>query len=147
MVDRMFGNLDREKTVAAMRQYLWEWKAWKIKSIQTKPSLGSPSMDGQPHAQTYEPDKQIINHANAEYEQEERIRSCERLRTISEDDEIMADVLYHRFIRRWSATKTMMWVNDHYHLYLDDRSYRRLQEQALWEAALMCKNSSVRVRR
>lgn len=145
MVDSVFGNLDREATVAAMREYLKEWKAWKIKSLQTTPTVGSPDSDGQPHGSTYEPDKQMVQHANAEWEQQERIRSCQRIRTIGEDEEVMSDILYYRFIRRWSAAKTMLWVNDHYNIFIDDRGFRRLQKQALWEAALMCQDSSVRI--
>lgn len=141
----VFGNLDRDKTVEAMREYLSEWREWKLKAVQTTPSIGSPSMDGQPHGSEFDPNKRLDDHANAEYEQEERIRCCYRLKSISEDEEMLSDLLYYRFIKGWSATKTMMRINDKYHVYMSDRTFRRQQEQALWEAALMCHNSSVRV--
>lgn len=145
MTSGVFSSLDRQGTVEAMRKYLSEWKDWKIKSVQTMPTVGSPSMDGQPHGSNFDPNKQLDEHANAEYEQEERVRSCYRLKSISEDEEVLCDILYYRFIKRWSATRTMMWVNDHYSLYLDERTFRRRQEQALWEAALMCHNPNVRI--
>lgn len=145
MISSAFSSLDREATTTAFKEYLMEWKAWKLKAARRFPALGSPNMDGQPHGTTYEPDKQFINHADASYQWHERVNCCKVLKTISEEDEVLGDILYYRFIRGWSAAKVMMWVNDHYQLCLGDRDFRRLQEQALWEGALMCPNKSVRI--
>ena len=67
--------------------------------------------------------------------------------SVGEEEEILGDILLHRFIKGWSAAKTMMYINDHYNEYLDDRTFRRKQEQALWEGALMCPDDAVRIQK
>ena len=58
--------------------------------------------------------------------------------SVGEEEEILGDILLHRFIKNWSAIRTMNYINERYNTYMDDRQYRRLQDQALWEGALMC---------
>lgn len=65
--------------------------------------------------------------------------------SVGEEEEILGDILLHRFIKNWSAIKTMNYINEQYNTYMDDRQYRRLQDQALWEGALMCPDDSVRI--
>ena len=65
--------------------------------------------------------------------------------SVGEEEEILGDILLHRFIKNWSAIRTMNYINEQYNAYMDDRQYRRLQDQALWEGALMCPDDSVRI--
>lgn len=145
MVDSVFGNLDKEATKETFKKYLQDWKKWKLKALQRFPSVGSPSMDGQPHGSSYEPDKQFINYSEASYQYHTRENCCKVLMSVGEDEEILGDILLHRFIKNWSAIRTMNYINEQYNAYMDDRQYRRLQDQALWEGALMCPDDSVRV--
>lgn len=147
MADNVFGNLDREATEQAFKNYLKEWKDWKLKAMQRFPTIGSPSMDGQPHGSSYEPDKQFINYSEASFQYHIRIKCCEVLKSVGEEEEVLGDILLCRFIKGWSVTKTIMYINDTYNAYLDERTFRRKQEQALWEGALMCPDPSVRVPR
>ena len=39
MVDSVFGNLDKEATKEAFKEYLREWKKYKLKAMQRFPSL------------------------------------------------------------------------------------------------------------
>ena len=145
MDNGVFGNLDRKETVKAFEQYLKDWKLWKLKAMRNFPTVGSPNMDGQPHGTSYDPDKQFVNHSEAEYQWRVRINCCKSLMSIGEEEEILGDILLHRFIKGWSAIRTMSFINDKYKTYYDDRAYRRKQEQALWEGALMCPDDAVRV--
>jgi hypothetical protein len=146
VVDSVFGNLDKEATKEAFKKYLKEWKKYKLKAMQNFPGVKSLSMDEQPNDGTpHEPDQRYVNHAEAEYQCQERINCCKNLMTVGEDEEILGDILLHRFIKGWSAIRTMNYINEHYNAYMDDRQYRRLQKQALWEGALMCPNASVRI--
>ena len=147
MVDSVFGNLDKEATKEAFKEYLQDWKKWKLKALQRFPSVGSPSMDGQPHGSSYEPDKQFINYSEASYQYQTRIKCCTVLMSIGENEEILGDILLHRFIKGWSAIKTMNYINEQYNAYMSERTFRMKQEQALWEGALMCPDDSVRVKR
>lgn len=147
MVDSVFGNLDKEATKEAFKEYLKEWKKWKLKALQRFPTVGSPSMDGQPHGSSYEPDKQFINYSEASYQYQTRIKCCTVLMSIGENEEILGDILLHRFIKGWSAIKTMNYINEHYNAYMSERTFRMKQEQALWEGALMCPDDSVRIKR
>ena len=148
MIDNVFGNLDHGKTVEAMKEYLKEWKKWKLKALQRFPGVKSPSMDGQPNDGTpHDPDAKFVGFASADYEYKTRVKCCTVLMSVGEEEEILGDILLHRFIKGWSATRTMMYINDHYNAYLDERSFRRKQEQALWEGALMCPDDSVRIRK
>lgn len=146
MVDSVFGNLDKEATKEAFKEYLREWKKYKLKAMQRLPGLKSPSMDGQPNDGTpHDPDQKFVNHAEAVYQYKTRIECCKVLMSVGEDEEILGDILLHRFIKNWSAIRTMNYINEQYNAYMDDRQYRRLQDQALWEGALMCPDDSVRV--
>lgn len=148
MVDSVFGNLDREATIKAFKGYLRDWKKWKLKALQRFPGVGSPSMDGQPNDGTpHDPDAKFVNFSEASYQYQTRVKCCTVLMSVGEEEEILGDILLHRFIKGWSAIKTMNYINDTYNTYLDDRAYRRMQEQALWEGALMCPDNSVRVRK
>lgn len=146
MVDEVFGNLDQQATKEAFKQYLRDWKKWKLKALQRFPKVGSPSMDGQPHGTTHDPDSQFVNFSEASYQYQTRINCCTVLMSVGEDEEILGDILLHRFIKGWSAVKTMNYINEHYNAYMDDRTYRRKQDQALWEGALMCPDESVRIK-
>ena len=147
MDNGVFGNLDRKETVKAFEQYLKDWKLWKLKAMRNFPTVGSPNMDGQPHGTSYDPDKQFVNHSEAEYQWRVRINCCKSLMTISEEDELLGDILLHRFIKGWSVVRTLNYINDHYNAYMSDRTFSDRQEQALWEGALMCPDDSVRARK
>lgn len=117
-----------------------------MKEWQRFPGLKSPSMDGQPNDGTpHDPDQKFVNHAEAVYQYKTRIKCCEVLMSVGEEEEILGDILLHRFIKGWSAIRTMNYINEQYNTYMDDRQYRRLQDQALWEGALMCPDDSVRI--
>ena len=146
MVDSVFGNLDKEATKEAFKEYLREWKKYKLKAMQRFPGLQSPSMDGQPNDGTpHDPDLKFVNHAEPVYQYKTRSKCCEVRMSVGEDEEILGDILLHRFIKNWSAIRTMNYINEQYNTYMDDRQYRRLQDQALWEGALMCPDDSVRI--
>lgn len=145
MVDSVFGNLDKEATKEAFKKYLQDWKKWKLKALQRFPSVGSPSMDGQPHGSSHEPDKQFINYSEASYQYQTRIKCCTVLMSIGENEEILGDILLHRFIKGWSAIKTMNYINEQYNAYMSERTFMLKQNEALWEGALMCPDDSVRV--
>lgn len=147
MVDSVFGNLDRQATVKAFERYLREWENWKLKSMRNFPTIGSPSMDGQPHGTTYDPDRQFVNHSEDEYQWRVRINCCKQLMTVSEEDEILGDILLHRFIKGWSVVRTMNYINDRYHAYMSDRTFSTKQEEALWKGAMICPDDSVRVKK
>lgn len=148
MIDSVFSNLDREATTEAFKQYLKEWKKWKLKALQRFPGVRSPSMDGQPNDGTpHDTDGKFVGFASADYEYKTRVKCCTVLMSVGEEEEILGDILLHRFIKGWSAAKTMMYINDHYNEYLDDRTFRRKQEQALWEGALMCPDDAVRIQK
>ncbi|WP_148444731.1 hypothetical protein [Limosilactobacillus vaginalis] len=148
MVDSVFGNLDNEATKAAFKKYLQDWKKWKLKSLQRFPGLKSPSMDGQPNDGTpHDPDQKFVNHAEAVYQYKTRIKCCAVLMSVGEEEEILGDILLHRFIKGWSAVKTMNYINEQYNAYMSERTFRMKQEQALWEGALMCPDESVRIKR
>lgn len=147
MVDSVFGNLDREATKEAFKKYLKDYKKWKLKALQRFPSVGSPSMDGQPHGSSYEHDKQFINYSEASYQYHTREKCCKALMSVGEDEEILGDILLHRFIKGWSATKTMNYINEHYNTYMSERTFRMKQGQALLEGAFMCPDDSVRIKR
>lgn len=67
--------------------------------------------------------------------------------SVGEDEEILGDILLHRFIKNWSAIRTMNYINEQYNAYMSERTFRMKQEQALWEGALMCPDDSVRIKR
>lgn len=146
MVDSVFGNLDKEATKEAFKEYLKEWKKYKLKAMQNFPGVKSPSMDGQPNDGTpHDPDQKFVNHAEAEYQWRERVNSCNNLMTVGEDEEILGDILLHRFIKGWSAIRTMNYINEQYNAYMSERTFMMKQNEALWEGALMCPDDSVRV--
>ncbi|WP_418292590.1 hypothetical protein [Limosilactobacillus vaginalis] len=146
MVDSVFGNLDKEATKEAFKEYLKEWKKYKLKAMQRFPGLKSPSMDGQPNDGTpHDPDQKFVNHAEAEYQWRIRIKCCEALKTISEDEEVLGDILLHRFIKNESVTKTLRYINENYEPAMSERTFNDKQEEALWEGALMCPDDSVRI--
>ena len=146
MVDSVFGNLDKEATKEAFKEYLREWKKYKLKAMQRFPGLKSPSMDGQPNDGTpHDPDQKFVNHAEAEYQWRIRIKCCEALKTISEDEEVLGDILLHRFIKNESVTKTLRYINENYEPAMSERTFNDKQEEALWEDALMCPDDSVRI--
>lgn len=145
MVNRVFAKLNKEATKAAFKAYLLESKDWCLKAKQYFPGLHSPSMDGQPHGTPAEHDKQFVEHAEADFEYKRRLACCDQLASIGEDEEELADILRHRYIKGWSAIRTMMYINDKYNEALDGRSYRRKQDLALWEGALVCPDDSVRI--
>lgn len=146
MIDSVFGNLDKEATKEAFKEYLKEWKNYKLKAMQRFPGLKSPSMDGQPNDGTpHDPDQKFVNHAEAEYQWRIRIKCCEVLKTISEDEEVLGDILLHRFIKNESVTKTLRYINENYEPAMSERTFNDKQEEALWEGALMCPDDSVRI--
>ena len=147
MVNGVFGNLDRKATFKAFEQYLRDWEWWKLKAMRSIPTLGSPIMDGQPHGTTYDPDKQFANHSEDEYQWRTRISCCKRLMMVSEEDEILGDILLHRFIEGWSVVRTMDYINEHYNAYMSERTFNDKQKEALWKGALICPDDSVRVRK
>lgn len=148
MVNSVFSSLDREATTEKFKEYLREWKLWRLKALQRFPSMKSPSMDGQPNDGTpHDPDSKFVGFASADYEYKTRVKCCTVLMSVGEEEEILGDILLHRFIKGWSAIKTADYINDKYNECLDDRAFRRKQEQALWEGALMCPDDSVRVRK
>ena len=147
MVDSVLGNLEQAATRKASKMYRQGGKKGKRKALQRFPTVGSPSMDGQPHGSSHEPDKQFINYSEASYQYQTRIKCCTVLMSIGEDEEILGDILLHRFIKGWSAVKTMNYINEQYNAYMSERTFRMKQEQALWEGALMCPDDSVRIKR
>lgn len=144
VADDVFGDLDRPATTENFKHYLKDWKKWKLKALQRMPTLGSPEIDGQPHAASYDPDRQMINHADAEFQCKQRENCCKALKSIGPDEEILGDILYWRFIRGYTVTKTIMLIEDHYHRYMDERTFMRWQKQALWDGALLCPDKTVR---
>lgn len=145
-MDRAFGKLNRKATEEAFKQYLLEWKDYRLKALQKMPTVGSPNMDGLPNDGTpHDPDAGWANYSDAMRPCREREGCCYRLASIGEEEHILADLLLHRYIRRWGATRTMMYLNSEYKLFWDDRKYRRQQSLALWEGALICKNKKVRI--
>ena len=148
LVDSVFSNLDRKRTTEAFKQYLKEWKKWKLKALQRFPTVGSPNMDGQPNDGTpHDPDARFVSFSEASYQYQTRVKCCTVLMSVGEEEEILGDILLHRFIKGWSAVRTMNYINEKYNAYMSDRTFNVKQEQALWEGALMCPDDSVRIRK
>lgn len=145
-MERAFGKLNRKATEEAFKQYLLEWKPYRLKALSKRPVVSSPSMDGQPNDGTpHDPDARAAAYVDAMRPCREREGVCHTLASISEEEEVLGDLLLHRFIKRWGPTKTMLYLNDKYGDYMSDRTFRDRQSQALWEGALMCPDDSVRV--
>lgn len=147
-MDRAFGKLNRKATEEAFKQYLLEWKPYRLKALSKRPVVRSARMDGQYNDGTpHDPDAVAAAYTDAMRPCHEREAVCDTLATIGEEEEVLGDLLLHRFIMRWGSTRTMMYLNDKYGDNISDRTFRSRQSEALWEGALMCPDDSVRVSR
>lgn len=145
-MDRAFGKLDHKATREAFAAYLLEWKGKKIEALQKKPTVGSVTYDGTKSDGTpHDPDARMAAYVDALRPCHERKDCCHSLASVGEEEEILADLLIHRYIKRWRPARTLKYLNSKYKLFWDDRTYRRKKDKALWEGALICKDPSVRV--
>lgn len=151
-MDRAFGKYNRKATEEAFKKYLLEWKKYRLKALQKMPTVGSPSMDGQPNDGTpHDPDAKWASYSDEMRACREREFSCTKLSFIGEDAAVLGDLLLHRYIKQWGATRTMMYINDKYQDKIPDWqnweawTMNRKTHEALFLGALCCKNESVRI--
>ena len=147
-----FGLLDRKQTIQNARQFLYEYRDWKIKEARFSLSLQSPIMDGMPKAQsdpshTRNEDK-MIEQATAQKECEIRLKTIQLMSSIDDQNALLADLLEYRFINHYKVKKCCERLAEKYDLgYLPERTYNDYQKQALLVFALVCPRDTLRVKK
>lgn len=136
MVSDVFGTYDKGKSIDNCRNYLSQYRDWKLKARQSKPQIGSPSLSGLPHGTLYDPDHDLVEYVNAEREWKVRENIIEWLKSIGDEYEVYAVILDCRFVHHdWTVAKTIQRVQEKTGVYLPDRTFNDWQKRALWTAA------------
>ena len=129
-VNSVFEKYDRKKSCDKAQAWLEEYWYWRDEAQKKKITLGSPSFDGQPKARTYYPDRRIIDWTNAQNEWKRRELVIKYIASKGDDHELYALILDNRFVHHHrSVTQVRMDLN------IAERTFNRMQEKALWEAA------------
>ena len=129
-VNSVFEKYDRKKSCDKAQAWLEEYWYWRDEAQKKKITLGSPSFDGQPKARTYDPNRRIIDWTNAQNEWKRRELVINYIASKGDDHELYALILDNRFVHHHrSVTQVRMDLN------IAERTFNRMQEKALWEAA------------
>ena len=131
-VNSIFEKYDRKKSCDKAQAWLEEYWYWRDEAQKKKITLGSPSFDGQPKARTYDPDRRIVDWTNAQNEWKRREFVIKYIASKGDEHELYALILDNRFVHHHrSVTQVRMDLN------IAERTFNRMQEKALWEAARM----------
>lgn len=129
-MNSIFEKYDRKKSCDKAQAWLEEYWYWRDEAQKKKITLGSPSFDGQPKARTYYPDRRIIDWTNAQNEWKRRELVIKYIASKGDEHELYALILDNRFVHHHrSVTQVRMDLN------IAERTFNRMQEKALWEAA------------
>lgn len=125
-------SIDRKATIRAMKQYLKDYRYWKLKSLRNRPSITSPLIDDQPKSKYKSPDHRMIKHSNAQHEAFKRLDCVNRLR---EQEPQLGSILYYRFIKNQKLVYIAVKMN------IPERTLNRYQNTALLHCALLCEDN------
>lgn len=129
-VNSIFEKYDRKKSCDKAQAWLEEYWYWRDEAQKKKITLGSPNFDGQPKARMYDPDRRIIDWTNAQNEWKRRELVIKYIASKGDEHELYALILDNRFVHHHrSITEVRMDLN------IAERTFNRMQEKALWEAA------------
>lgn len=129
-VNSIFEKYKRDESCDKAQAWLEEYWYWRDEAEKKKITLGSPSFDGQPKAKTYDPDRRMIDWTNAQNEWKRRELVLKYIASKGDEHELYALILDNRFVHHHrSITEVRMKLN------ISERTFNRMQKEALWEAA------------
>lgn len=139
-MNSIFQKYDVKKSCDKVAKWLSEYWDWKNEAKRKQLTISSPSLDGLPKGTLYDYDYQIIDYVNAQREWKMRENVLNYISSKGDVHEIYALILDYRFMHHtWKMDKVAL------ELHLSKRTCERMQERALWEAAIICPKDSVRV--
>lgn len=141
-MNAIFEKYDRKKSCDNARKWLMEYEEWRDEAERKKITFGSPSFDGMPKAKTYDPDKRIVEYTNATNQCKRRELVLKYIASKGDDHELYALILDNRFVHHHrSITQVRMKLN------VAERTFNRMQDEALWEAARIIPDDNVLVKK
>ena len=73
----------------------------------------------------------MIEYTNATNECQQRLDVLKVMADTGENGPLYADIIEKRYLRKWTATKTLLYIGEHYDLYVGERSFRRYEREGL----------------
>ena len=83
------------------------------------------------HFKSVSPDQAIVEYTNATNECKQRLDLLELLKENNDKGELYADIINKRYLKNWTAAKTILYINDNYQLFLSERTFQRYERKAL----------------
>lgn len=117
--------------IKIIRQWFKDYQVWKAKAARKKPRLHGIHIDGLPKGKRISPDDAIIEYTNATNECQQRLDVLKVMADTGENGPLYADIIEKRYLRNWTTTKTLLYIGDHYDLYVGERSFRRYEREGL----------------
>lgn len=137
-----FEVYDKEQCCENAKQWLLGYERWRDLAAKKNISVGGISYDGMPSSQNYEPDARIIDFANATNQCKQRERLLDYMRSKGDIHEVYSLILDERFVHHHRSVIALCTK-----LHMSERTFLRMQKQALWEAARIIPDSSIMVKK
>lgn len=117
--------------IKIIRQWFKDYQVWKAKAARKKPRLHGIHIDGLPKGKRISPDDAMIEYTNATNECQQRLDVLKAMADTGKDGALYADIIEKRYLRNWTATKTLFYIGEHYDLYIGERSFCRYEREGL----------------
>lgn len=123
--------IDDRATEIATKKFLMNYQQWQFRRNKAVLLLQQLQLDNRQLIQKHY--QQALNECRL------RERPLQLLDSLGPHEAFSADLLRARFLKRWSASKTSLFLVQKYNLsYLAERTFFRYQKQALWTFAGVC---------
>ncbi|HJF47475.1 MAG TPA: transcriptional regulator [Limosilactobacillus oris] len=141
-MNSVYDKYDHKKSSDNAREWLLEYEDWCDEAAKKKITVGGIAYDGMPKAHSYDPDKRIVEYTNATNQCRRRELVLEYIKSKGDIHETYSSILEYRFVKHhWSVTHVRM------KLHLAERTFTRMQNDALWEAARIIPEDGILVKK
>lgn len=73
----------------------------------------------------------MMEYTNATNECQQRLDVLKAMADTGKNGALYADIIEKRYLRNWNTTKTLLYIEEHYELYISERSFRRYERDGL----------------
>lgn len=145
-VHSIWSGIDEKATYEAAKQVLSEYQDWKLDALNFSLALKSPVMDDMPKSESFTNtnEEKLLDHSNAQFEVELRERTINVMRTIDDKHELLADLLYYRYIRNLEVKRVCQKLEAHYQVAMPERTYNDYLHTAVLDFAMIYPRKNIR---
>lgn len=141
-MNSVYDKYDHKKSCDNARQWLLKYEDWSDEAAKKKISVGGIVYDGMPKGHNYDPDKRLVEYTNATNQCHRRELVLDYIKSKGDVHELYYLILDNRFVHHHKSVTAVRLK-----LHLAERTFTRMQAEALWEAARIIPDDGILVKK